>query len=313
MKLSQALTGFWLDKRLSLSDTTIARYTYAFDEFMRIVGDIEIDQVTSADVRKFLVHLADRPHKQDENRRLTKRTIHDYWQPLSSLWTWAEKELGIEHVIRGKVQSPEYQAREIDPFTQDEVKALIRAVIHSKEWTTRSGKQTQSKRHTAKRDEAIILTLLDTGVRASELCALVIRDYDQKRGRLHIRHGKGDKERYAIMGNRTQKAIWRYLTTRLDAKANEPLFVSSNGTHLKRDNLYHMLTRLAEKAGVSKANPHRFRHTFAINFLRNGGNVFVLKELLGHSSLDVSLIYLKLAEQDIDAANRHSPVDNWRI
>ncbi len=313
MKLSQAIAGYWLDKRPSFSDATVERYTYAFDELKQLVGDIEIDRITSNDVRKFLAYLAKRPHKQDADKRLSKRTIHDYWQPLSSLWSWAEKELGIQHIIKDKVQPPEYTEKAIDPFTQDEVKALVRALTHDKEWITSTGKAAKSKRHTAKRDEAIILTLLDCGLRVSELCALTIRDYDPKRGRLHVRHGKGDKERYTVIGSRTQKAIWRYLADRENAKPGEPLFASGRGTHLRRDNLYHMLSRIAEKAGVSKANPHRFRHTFAITFLRNGGNVFVLKELLGHESLDMVLIYLKLAEQDIDSASRHSPVDNWRI
>lgn len=58
---------------------------------------------------------------------------------------------------------------------------------------------------------------------------------------------------------------------------------------------------------------HRFRHTFAIQFLRNGGNLFVLKELLGHESLDMVMRYARIAEQDIEASVRYSPVDNWRL
>jgi integrase/recombinase XerD len=58
------------------------------------------------------------------------------------------------------------------------------------------------------------LTLVDTGMRASELCALTLANYDQKRGRFHIQHGKGDKARYVVAGKRTQKAIRRYLISR---------------------------------------------------------------------------------------------------
>jgi len=74
-----------------------------------------------------------------------------------------------------------------------------------------------------------------------------------------------------------------------------------------------MLYRLGEQAKVDNVHPHRFRHTMAITFLRNGGNIFVLQELLGHSSLTMVRHYAQIAEIDIDNAVKHSPVDNWRI
>jgi site-specific recombinase XerD len=74
-----------------------------------------------------------------------------------------------------------------------------------------------------------------------------------------------------------------------------------------------LVNRIGDRAGVSNAHPHRLRHTFAVTFLRNGGNVKTLQELLGHESLEMVMLYVKLAEQDIDGAVKHSPVDNWRI
>ncbi|TXG77464.1 integrase [Candidatus Dojkabacteria bacterium] len=64
---------------------------------------------------------------------------------------------------------------------------------------------------------------------------------------------------------------------------------------------------------MDNAHPHRFRHTFAITFLRNGGNIYLLKELLGHETLEMAMHYAKLAEQDIAKAGVHSPVDNWKL
>lgn len=57
----------------------------------------------------------------------------------------------------------------------------------------------------------------------------------------------------------------------------------------------------------------RFRYTFAIKFLRNGGNVFVLKELLGHEKLEQTMRYVKFVESDISESAKHSPTDNWRL
>lgn len=225
----------------------------------------------------------------------------------------AEKELEIPHVIRGKVKQPDFTKTTIDPFTAEDVSRLVKATEHTAAWTTRNGKRTRSRRNTADRDKAIILALVDTGMRASELCALTIADYDARRGRLHIQHGKGDKARYVIAGKRTQKAIWRYLISRDGAKADEPLFTTDSGKKLDRKYLYQLVSRTGERAGIDDAHPHRLRHTFAVSFLRNGGNVKLLQELLGHETLDMVMNYVKLAEQDIDGAVKHSPVDNWHI
>lgn len=83
---------------------------------------------------------------------------------------------------------------------------------------------------------------------------------------------------------------------------------------LHRTNLLHHLQRIGANAHVAHVHPHRFRHTFAIMFLRNGGNVFELQRILGHESLDTVRTYLALADVDIARAQRaHSPADNWRL
>lgn len=75
-----------------------------------------------------------------------------------------------------------------------------------------------------------------------------------------------------------------------------------------------MIVNFAKRAGVKKANVHRFRHTFAVNFLRNGGNILALQDLLGHENMDTIRVYVKLAETDLRTAQRRaSPADNWRI
>lgn len=307
MRLSEVIEGYWLAKQLDLSETTIPGYARVFDRLVSFLGDPEFTKVTSTDIRRYLVHIS-------EEYGLAKRTVHDAWVPLSSLWTWAETELQTPHIIRGKVKQPGYTRRVIDALTADDVRALLIAAQKGKTYTTRKGKRVTPKRRTAHRDRAIILTLLDAGLRASELCALTIDDYDAKRGRLHVRHGKGDKGRFVVIGSRCQRAIWHYLELkRHDAKPHEPLFSTRNGTHLDRTQLRWVLVTLGEQAGVQNSYPHRFRHTFAINFLRNGGNMLTLKELLGHESLFMVEIYARIVEADIDAARTHSPADNWRL
>ena len=75
----------------------------------------------------------------------------------------------------------------------------------------RNGSKVKSVRHWKLRDRAVILVLVDTGIRAQELCDLVAKDYDNTLGRLQIRHGKGDKSGVVFMGESARKALWRYL------------------------------------------------------------------------------------------------------
>ncbi|MFZ4659390.1 MAG: tyrosine-type recombinase/integrase [Caldilineaceae bacterium] len=303
MKLSTAIEGYFLDRSLELAPTTVANYRHYMSRFVAYVNDRDIESITKHDVIKFLASL-----KND----VSDHTLFDIRARLATLWTWAGEELGLNNIV-AKVPKPTYKEPEIIPYSLDEIKRLLKAAEFNAHWKTRNGNQTRNKRGTAGRDVAIILTLLDTGMRASELCALTIDDYDGQRGRFHIKHGKGDKGRFCIAGKRCQKAIWRYLAGRPNAKPHEPLFATGTGEHLDRNGLYHMIKRCGDRAGVKNAGCHRFRHTFAIEFLRNDGHVFQLKELLGHEDVRTLQIYVKIAESDIDGAQRHSPADNWKI
>lgn len=306
MRLSVAFEGYWLDKQLSFSPRTVKKYRYIFRLLSDFLGETELERVDAAEVRRFLVHLAD-------TRHWSRRSVHDAWAVLSSFWTWAERELGTPHLIRGKIAAPTYTRRTIEPYTQAELRALLRAVDYQRPYRLPSGKQAKARRPTASRDRAIILTLLDSGLRVSELCALTVADYDAPRGRLHVRHGKGDKARFVVIGARARKALWVYLAGREGLAPTAPLFAARGDNHLGRENIGHMLKRLGEAADVRNVHPHRFRHTFAITFLRNGGSPLLLQELLGHERLETVQVYVRLAEQDIDAGAKHSPADNWRL
>lgn len=85
-----------------------------------------------------------------------------------------------------------------------------------------------------------------------------------------------------------------------------------NDTKLAPDRLRTLLHRLGERTEVQGVHPHRFRHTFAITFLRNGGNLFALQEFLGHTTLEMVRRYAHLAEVDTQTAHKSAgPVDHW--
>jgi integrase/recombinase XerD len=218
------------------------------------------------------------------------------------------------------VPSPKFKEPPIEPFTKEEVEALLKACETSKEVNDLDPRKFTMRRSTAKRDQALIMVLLDAGLRASELCALKIADVDLKSGKVLVKHGrlggaKGGKGRTVFLGKTSRRVLWCYLAEHQDGEdADAPLFLVRYDRPMNKAALRLQIVHLGQKAGVSKCHPHRFRHTFAITYLRSGGDVFTLQALLGHSTLDMVKHYARIAEMDVEQAHRRaSPADNWRL
>jgi site-specific recombinase XerD len=165
----------------------------------------------------------------------------------------------------------------------------------------------------ALRDEAIVTLMYDCGLRASEVCTLQVQDVDLNRRAITVRSGKTGRRTVPI-GHTVARALRRHLAAYGDSNDPEmPLFASAmTYESLSRFSLRDILDRLGARAGV-KIHPHQLRHTFAVTYIRNGGDVFSLQRILGHSTLDMSRWYAELADSDVQA--RHavaSPADRLR-
>jgi site-specific recombinase XerD len=94
----------------------------------------------------------------------------------------------------------------------------------------------------------------------------------------------------------------------------ETAFVNQDNQPLKRRRLLENIQYVGKKAGVVDVTIHRFRHTFAINYLRNGGDVYTLQRILGHTTLSMVKRYLAIAQADVEKAHRKaSPVAKWGL
>jgi site-specific recombinase XerD len=145
------------------------------------------------------------------------------------------------------------------------------------------------------------MLLLDTGLRVGELINLKMDDVHMDEGYLKVM-GKGKKERIVPMGNNAQKALQRYLF-RFRPKpmnsTNNNVFLSIINKSLTENGMKLMFTRLSQRSGVCRLHAHLCRHTFATRFLENGGDVFTLQQILGHSTLEVVRHYVNLASNHI--------------
>ncbi len=140
------------------------------------------------------------------------------------------------------------------------------------------------------RDRAIILLMLDTGIRASELCNLERADLDTRLRMVRIADGWGLGERRIAFGDETAHALLRYLQ-RIDSADvdSESLFVTRDANPLNRDRLKDLVVRRGQQAGIKgvQCSPETLRHTCALDMLRNGADMFALQQRLGHVSQDM--------------------------
>lgn len=306
MILSNALEGLTLSAGAEgRSPHTIIVYQYGINKLIQFLGDADIESLTRLDLDRFFNHLRN-------ETALSESSIAAVWRAVRVLYKWAEKDLKCKRPD-ADIPRPKPPDKQILPFTQDECRALIKACEQTRQAT---GKMPYvMHRMTADRDRAILLTFLDTGMRVSELARLKIGNLDMHTGEIRIepyKSGLKSRGRSVYLSGPARSAIWRYLSKQ-DHTETEPLFRSNNQS-MNRDSLYKLLRRLGQRAGKRDVHPHRFRHTFAIQYLRNGGDVFTLQILLGHASWKMVRRYLDIAQSDCEQAHkRASPVENWKL
>ena len=212
------------------------------------------------------------------------------------MWHEAEMESGDWRNPIRRVHSPRVPEELLEPVKIDAVKAMLR---------TCKGRSLADRR-----DQAILLALLDTGVRAREFTELRIGDIDFRTGSVLVRRGKGGKPRTVFLGKKTLKAYLAYLRARGSMEPCSPGFATLSGDPLSYSGLREVVRRRAGRAGVAAPSLHSFRRAFALACLRNNMDVYSLQRLMGHADLTVLKTYL--AQNDGDLARAHAssaPVD----
>lgn len=310
--LQQLHEDFLLTKRSAgCSKNTIDWYRSNLTLYRRWLADSGAEPVlrtfTADSVRRFIVHLQERRVKFERNhlRRIVKEplsthTIFGYVATLKVFAVWLAAEgYTAENVLRD-VPQPRKRKTVIAALNQDEIRKLL----------------AQVPKHTAigTRDRAILITLLDTGLRASELCDLQVRDVRLDDGYLKVL-GKGDKERIVPIGANATRAVLRYQEFFRPEPARpsvENMFLSVHAEPLTPLALREMVTRWGKKAGL-KINVHKLRHSFALQYLLAGGDAFSLQKILGHTTMEMTRNYVNmLSEHLVEQHRLYSPMDRLR-
>lgn len=191
------------------------------------------------------------------------------------------------------MKPPKLDETEIQPLTDDELRALLAACRPPKDATA-----VQKLRHV--RDEAIIRLMLESTIRAGEAVALALDDVDLAEGVAVVRRGKGGKERRVPFGPDAAKAIDRYKRLRRHHRlAGSPmLWLGDRGKGFTYDALHKTLALRADSAGIKGFHPHRLRHTAAHRWLAAGGSESGLQAVAGWTRPDMLHRYTKARATD---------------
>jgi site-specific recombinase XerD len=232
------------------------------------------------------------PHK---TKKVRPRIVKNKWGILRTFFRWSIKQDLLDISPLDHIDAPVAHSEAPGNFSHSNIEALLRAADRS------------VNRY---KNRLALLLLFDTGMRASELCNLRLRDVDLNTRSCTVL-GKGNKRRQVFFGRDTVRAFWQYLSERFETReqaqaADEYVFLSDRGAltgePMTRSGLLQLFQRLGKAAGLQgvRCSPHTMRHTFAVEFLRNGGNVFSLQQILGHTDLKMTERYVALAEADIE-------------
>jgi site-specific recombinase XerD len=315
-KLGKALTIDELIRRYALSNEadgkspkTIVGYSCILFQFISHLNTqklpLNISSFNIQIVRDYMLYLRNKhkyeghPYIITQSNFLSPETIKCHTRSLKAFSTWLYSEGYTSENVLMHLKLPRVPMKIIEPLTPEEIWAVCDSI--------------DKKTSTGYRDYVIFNTALDNGSRASELTGITLGKLDLQRGYIKVM-GKGSKERIVPIGKFVTGKIWHYID-QIRPKPIDPgcdrLFLSSDGKPITVNTIKLIFSRLAKKSGVVRLHAHLCRHTFAINYLLNGGDIFSLKEILGHATLDMVNHYLHFTNAQItERHHQYSPMDH---
>lgn len=266
-----------------------------FAQFADMRGCDAVASLTPTHIREFFI---------EYGKTHSPGGIHAAWRAVRAFMRWLMREGILEKDPSIQVRTPKVDSEPLEPVSEAHVRALVDVC--------------PKNNYVGLRDRAILMTLVDTGLRANELLSLNIGDVDLKTGSVLVRKGKNRKPRVTFVGPSTRKAILNYLRTRAVAADDAPLWVAYDTGHgtnrITYGGLRDMVQRRAKNAGIPTPTLHSFRRAFALTMLRNGADIVSLTRMMGHGSLPVLMRYLRQEAGDLGVVHQaHSPVESFGL
>ena len=271
---------------------------------------LDISSLNIENVRSYILHLRCRnrfenhPFIPMQNSNLSTQTIRGHVRTLKVFSSWLCREKYNEGNVLMSLKVPKATTKTIIPLTSDEIKTIVDSIDRSST--------------TGYRNYCMFIISLDNGLRETEEAETLISNISFKPpGHIKV-IGKGNKERLVPIGESVKAVLLHYINTVRPKPVNENaydrLFLSRDGKPITGNTIKLFYSRLAIKSGVKRLHCHLCRHTFAIHYLLNGGDIFSLREILGHTSMEMVNRYLHFTSAQVALQHRKfSPVDHFYL
>jgi integrase/recombinase XerC len=258
---------------LGRSPQTIRWYRQKMDWYLRNGGVAALEQLNGYEFKRYLAEL--------QGRGLAPNTVHGCFETVKAFANWAAREnYPIDPAVL-RARAPKVPQLEMETYSDAQIEALLREAPEG--WPRMA-----------------ILILLGTGMRVGELCALTLTDVEDEGDAafLKIQRGKGGKFRRVPVSRRLRRELVRYLNrVRPDTKAQE-LLLRPDGRLVRVETVIELFQRLRQRVGF-RVHAHKFRHTFATSYLRQGGEIERLRRILGHTTYVMVMRYVHLDKGDL--------------
>ena len=290
MNVSTPFNAFLIEQKIKgNSDNTLKYYGYCVNPFIEHLGvDFEIENLTVQDLKKYVFCL--------QNKDIASNTVKSYVKGLKVFLSWLYKEEYIKDDLSVKIPLPKAEKKVVNVLTDSEIKRLFSSF--------------NIKTFLGIRNYCICALMLDSGLRKNEIVSLQITD-------LHIAEnyaivtGKGNKQRIVPLGLKSQKYLIKYLAMRPQTANCNQLFLTQSFTPIRQGTIDKEFKKLKKVFFTRRIYPHLLRHTFATRYLENGGNIYALQQILGHTSLDMVKKYVHLTQnKSVVYFSTFSPLDN---
>jgi len=267
MTQQEVLTNLKIDLELyGRSDETIRGYQTRIKTFQNHYGQ-SAEQLGESEIREFL-------HYRLKQLNNDAGTVNTYISALRFLYeVTLDRPLNRRRIPRLKVTR-----RIPDLPTNEELNSIFTSTYNLKY-------------------RAIFITTYGSGLRVSEVANLRIKDIDSKKMRIFVHKGKGDKDRYALLPERTLLILREYYKA---YKPQEWLFLNERGKRIAASSIQTAFRSVVRDSGIPKrVTIHHLRHKFATDLLNEGKNLYQIKKLMGHVRLDTTAWYLQLTDSEI--------------
>lgn len=262
-------------------------------------GIREIDKVTSKQIREYIGYLKERgkytvqvanadinrpQQRTDNGKDISITTINNYLRNIKVFYNYLDEEHIINDNPVRRIKQLKQAIEKKEPLTKEQVRRLF----NSFDIATFHGY----------RDYMTTKLLLSVGARIGETLSLEVEDLDFRNNTILFKDTKNKNEKVSYMTPKLSGELKKWISYKERYSKSQFLFPTTRQTKMTVANFEQNLTRNSKQVGL-QVNPHKLRYTFANDFLKAGGSIYILSKLLQHSSVQVTEIYLNFSRDDL--------------